>query len=103
MQLERRKRAALFAAKLRQSKLRKVEREVEEGKRSRTSSHLRSSPPQSIMLQTVTAAPLPPPSSVPAAVAHAVVEQLKTQRERALEAAAVADDERKKVHFFHPI
>ncbi|KAL5971591.1 hypothetical protein TSMEX_000625 [Taenia solium] len=98
LQLERRKRAALFAAKLRQSKLRKVEREMEEGKRNRTSSYLTLSPPQPIILPTVTAAPPPPPSSVPAAVAHAVVAQLKTQRERALEAATVADDERKKAH-----
>ncbi|CDS40599.1 splicing factor arginine:serine rich 8 [Echinococcus multilocularis] len=99
LQLERRKRAALFAAKLRQSKLMKVEREVEEeGKHSRTSSHLTLSPSQSIILQTATAAPPPPPSSVPAAVAHAVVAQLKTQRERALEAAAAAGDERKKAH-----
>ncbi|VDM18353.1 unnamed protein product [Hydatigera taeniaeformis] len=97
LQLERRKRAALFAAKLRQSKLRKVEREVEEGKRSRASNHLTLSPPQSAILKPVTAAPPPPPSSVPAAVAHAVVEQLKTQRERALEAAAVADVERKRL------
>ncbi|EUB63643.1 Splicing factor, arginine/serine-rich [Echinococcus granulosus] len=97
LQLERRKRAALFAAKLRQSKLMKVEREVEEeGKHSRMSSHLTLSPSQSIILQTATAAPPPPPSSVPAAVAHAVVAQLKTQRERALEAAAAAGDERKK-------
>ncbi|KAL5111155.1 hypothetical protein TcWFU_000392 [Taenia crassiceps] len=98
LQLERRKRAALFAAKLRQSKLRKVEWDAEEEKRNRASNHLTLSPPQSIMLQTVTAAPPPPPSSVPAAVAHAVVAQLKTQRERALEAAAAADDERKKAH-----
>uniref|UniRef100_A0A5K3EYE7 SURP motif domain-containing protein n=2 Tax=Mesocestoides corti TaxID=53468 RepID=A0A5K3EYE7_MESCO len=92
LQLERRKRAALFAAKLQQAKLLQAEREAEEERRRRA---LAAVPPPPLP-PTATAAPPPPPSSVPAAVAHAVVAQLKTQREKALEAAAA--DSSKKTH-----
>lgn len=60
LQLERRKRAALLVARL------KMERGV----------------PQTVL--PANPQPPPPPSSVPAAVAHAVVNQLKAQRERAI-------------------
>ena len=83
LQLERRKRAALFAAKLQQSKLRKLEQETNRSTSSTSSSTLS-------LPSAATAVPPPPPSSVPAAVAHAVVAQLKSQRERTIEAAAAA-------------
>ncbi|KAM7541165.1 hypothetical protein Aperf_G00000030099 [Anoplocephala perfoliata] len=91
LQLERRKRAALFAAKLQAAKLRKMEFEAEEEvKRERRKRRSTPPLPPPLIPSTVTAAPPPPPSSVPAAVANAVAAQLKTQRERALEAAAAA-------------
>lgn len=87
LQLERRKRAALFAAKLHQSKLRKVDTK-------------RSSCPMSFStsLPPATRSVPPPPSSVPAAVAHAVVAHLNSQRERII-GTATFDTERIKVHF----
>lgn len=87
-QLERRKRAALFAAKLQAAKLRKLEEKVAEEQKKKCETP--SPPPPPINRLTSTAAPPPPPSSVPAAVANAVAAQLKTQREKALESAATA-------------
>nr|CDS34449.1 splicing factor arginine:serine rich 8 [Hymenolepis microstoma] len=87
-QLERRKRAALFAAKLQAAKLRKLEEKLAEEQKKKCETP--SPPPPPITRLTSTAAPPPPPSSVPAAVANAVAAQLKTQREKALEAAATA-------------
>lgn len=104
LQLERRKRAALFAAKLQAAKLRKMEFEAEEeAKRERRKRReTPPPPPPPLNPSTATAAPPPPPSSVPVAVANAVAAQLKTQRERALEAAAAAaiisDPEKNKVN-----
>ncbi|VDO03160.1 unnamed protein product [Rodentolepis nana] len=89
-QLERRKRAALFAAKLQAAKLRKLEETVAEEQRKKCETP--SPPPPPINRLTSTAAPPPPPSSVPAAVANAVAAQLKTQREKALEAATASKE-----------